>query len=117
MISKAKENLILILKLIKHHPKRTKNRYRGAKSVLLFPIIGLISLLWIIIRVAPKPSRLRYPCMKVAVPTATSFLAYIAAIFTSLFSFHKAKEKLKKSRYSLAIIFLLISIAGGTFLV
>ena len=117
MISKAKENLIIILKLIKHHLKRTKSKYRGAKSVLLFPIIGLISLLWVIIRVAPKPSRLKYPCMRVAVPTATSFLAYIAAIFTSLFSFHKAKEKLKKSNYSLAIIFLLISIAGGTFLV
>jgi hypothetical protein len=112
-----KENIALLLKHIRHHFKRTKSKYSGFKSVLLFPIIGLLSLLWVIVRVAPKPSRLRYPCMKVAVPTTTSFLAYIAAIFTSLFSFHKAKEKLKKSSYSLAIIFLLISIAGGTFLV
>jgi hypothetical protein len=67
--------------------------------------------------VAPKPSRLSYPCMKVAVPTATTFLAYIIAIFTSLFSFRKAREKLRESRYSLGIILLLVSIAGGTFLV
>jgi hypothetical protein len=117
MLGKSKENLLLLLNYIKHHFKRTRNKYRGAKSVLLFPVLGLISLLWVIIRVGAKPSRLRYPCMKVAVPTATSFVAYIIAIFTSLFSFHKAKEKLRKSRYSLGIIFLLISVAGGTFLI
>jgi len=97
--------------------KRTKSKYRGIKSVFLFPIIGLLSLLWVIIRVVPKPSRLRYPCMRVAVPTATSFLAYIIAIFTSLFSFSKAKEKLRTSKYALGILFLLIGVAGGTFLV
>jgi hypothetical protein len=116
MISKAKENLILILKHIKHHLKRTKSNYRGIKSILLFPIIGLISLLWVIIRVGTKPSRLSYPCMKVAVPTATTFLGYIIAIFTSLFSFRKAKEKLAQSKYSLAAILTLISIASGIFL-
>ncbi|MBN1694685.1 DUF362 domain-containing protein [candidate division WOR-3 bacterium] len=117
MLGKSKENIGLLLKYIKHHFKRTKNKYTGIKSVLLFPIIGLLSLLWVIIRVAPKPSRLRYPCMKVAVPTAASFVAYIIAIFASLFSFRKAKENLRKSRYSLGIILLLISIAGGTFLI
>jgi hypothetical protein len=117
MLGKSKENLLLLVNYIKHHFKRTRNKYRGAKSVLLFPVLGLISLLWVIIRVGTKPSRLRYPCMKVAVPTATSFIAYIIAIFTSLFSFHKAKEKLRNSKYSLGIILLLISVAGGTFLV
>jgi hypothetical protein len=117
MISKVREHLALILKHIKHNFKRTKGKYTGIKSVLLFPIIGFISLLWVIVRVAPKPSRLRYPCMKVAVPTATTFLAYIIAIFTSLFSFRKAKEKLAQSRYSFAIILVLISIASGAFLI
>ncbi|MBN1694940.1 DUF362 domain-containing protein [candidate division WOR-3 bacterium] len=117
MVGKVKENIGLLLKHIKHHFKRTKNKYTGSKSVLLFPIIGLLSLLWVIVRVGTKPSRLRYPCMKVAVPTATTFVAYIIAIFTSLFSFRKARENLRKSRYSLAIILLLVSIAGGTFLI
>jgi hypothetical protein len=117
MIGKVRENLVFLLKHLRHHFKRTKSKYTGAKSVLLFPIIGLISLLWVIIRVGTKPSRLSYPCMKVAVPTATTFMAYIIAIFTSLFSFRKARENLRKSRYSIGIILLLISIAGGTFLV
>jgi hypothetical protein len=117
MVRKVKENLILLLKHVRHRFKMAISKYRGAKSVLLFPIIGILSLLWIIIRVAPKPSRLRYPCMKVAVPTATSFIAYAIAIFTSLFSFRKAKEKLKSSKYAVGILLLLVSVAGGTFLV
>jgi len=117
MFTKTKENLELLLKHIKHQFKRTKSKYSGIKSILLFPIIGIISLLWVIIRVGTKPSRLQYPCMKVAVPTATTFLAYIIAIFTSLFSFRKAKEKLSQSRYSFGIILLLVSVAAGTFLV
>jgi len=117
MFRKTKENLVLLLKHIKHQLKRTKSKYSGIKSILLFPIIGIISLLWVILRVGTKPSRLSYPCMKVAVPTATTFLAYIIAIFTSLFSFRKAKEKLSQSRYSFGIILLLISVAAGTFLV
>ena len=117
MFTKTKENLVLLLKHIKHHFKRTISKYSGIKSVLLFPIIGIISLLWVIVRVGTKPSRLRYPCMKVAVPTASTFLAYIIAIFTSLFSFRRAKVKISQSRYSLGIILLLISVAAATFLV
>ena len=94
-----------------------KSKFRGIKSAFLFTIAGILSLLWVIIRVAPKPGRLRYPCMKVAVPTAASFLAYIIAIFTSLFSFSRSKEKLRKSRYAKGILLLLISIACGAFLV
>jgi hypothetical protein len=117
MIRRAKENLVLLLEHIRHHFKRMKNQYRGAKSVLLFPILGFVSLLWVIIRVGTKPSRLRYPCMKVAVPTATTFLVYITALFTSLFSLRKAKEYFKKSRYLVGAMLLLIGIAGGTFLI
>lgn len=117
MIKRAKENLVLFIKHVKHHFKRTKGKNKRIKSLLLFPVIGFLSLLWVIIRVAPKPSRLRYPCMKVAVPTATTFLAYIAAIFTSLFSFRKAREKLRRSKYALGILFLLIGVGGGTFLI
>jgi len=117
MFRKTKENLVLLLKHIKHHFKRIESKRSGFKSVLLFPFIGLLSLLWVVIRVGTKPSRLSYPCMKVAVPTATTFLAYIIAIFTSLFSFRKAKEKLAQSKYSFGILLLLISIAGGAFLI
>ena len=47
---------------------------------LLFPIIGLAALLWILIRVIPKPSRAAYPCMKVAAPMASSFVLWLIGI-------------------------------------
>ena len=117
MVKRVKEILNLLLTHTKHRFERVSSKHKYGKSILLFPVIGLLSLLWVIIRVGTKPSRLRYPCMRVAVPTATTFVAYVIAIFTSLFSFHKAKEKLRKSRYSLAVIFVLIGIVGGAFLI
>jgi hypothetical protein len=117
MIRRAKENLDLLIKYIRHHFKRMKEQYRGTKSVFLFPVVGFISLLWVIIRVGTKPSRLRYPCMKVAVPTATTFLVYITTLFASLFSLRKAKEYWSKSRYLVGAMLLLISTAGGVFLI
>ncbi|MEJ2356422.1 MAG: hypothetical protein P8Y62_11120 [candidate division WOR-3 bacterium] len=117
MVKRVKEILNLLLTHTKHRFERVSSKHKYGKSILLFPVIGLLSLLWVIIRVGTKPSRLRYPCMRVAVPTATTFVAYIIAIFASIFSFHKAKEKLRKSRYSLGVIFVLIGIAGGAFLI
>ena len=40
---------------------------------LLFPAVGLAALIWVIIRVVPKPSRAAYPCQQTAIPVATSF--------------------------------------------
>lgn len=97
--------------------KEARKKWGKLGDLILFPIMGLLALIWVIIRVGPKPSRLRYPCMKVAVPTATSFLAYIAAIFTSLFSFRKARQKFKKARYIPGILLILVSFGAGIFLV
>jgi len=36
--------------------------------IWLFPIAGLLSLIWFLIRVLPKPSRATYPCQRVAAP-------------------------------------------------
>ena len=43
----------------------------------LFPILGIAALIWVIVRVLPKPSRLTYPCIQLAAPLASSFLAYV----------------------------------------
>lgn len=36
----------------------------------MFPITGLLSLVWFVFRVAPKPSRAAYPCQRAAAPLA-----------------------------------------------
>ena len=66
-------------------------RSRGLSRFLL-PLTGLACLVWMLVRVIPKPSRAEYPCMKVAAPLAGGFIAYIAGMTIVLFSFKKARH-------------------------
>jgi len=47
----------------------------------LFPITGLIALIWFLVRVIPKPSRAAYPCQRAAAPLAVSFLMWLTGLF------------------------------------
>lgn len=81
------------------------DRILGVKTNLsrwYFPIIGLAAFLWLLIRVIPKPSRLNYPCMKVAVPIASTFAMYVTGLFTSVVFYRKARKYLTQSRHLLA---------------
>ncbi len=68
------------------------------------PIIGFFALIWIAIRVIPKPSRASYPCMRAAYPVAFSFFAYLAGIGLSSLAFIKAKKWYGKKNYIIASI-------------
>ena len=94
----------IISKYIKVCPKSGK--FRGFRNMtglsrLLFPIIGLAALIWILVRVIPKPSRLNYPCIKTAMPLAWGFLGYILIFVLSAAAFIKSnydvREKLVES--------------------
>jgi len=79
---------------------------------LFFPIVGLASLLWFLVRVIPKPSRATYPCMRVAFPVASSFIIYCTGLFASVVVFKKAQKYLHESRYFLFTLAIIL----GTFL-
>ena len=49
---------------------------------IFLPIVGLVALIWFLVRVIPKPSRLLYPCQRVATPIATGFIAWV--IFSAI---------------------------------
>ncbi len=69
-------------RFFKRCPKRGKIVGINQKSVwyrLFFPIIGLLALIWFLVRVIPKPSRAAYPCQQIAAPLAISFVASIGA--------------------------------------
>lgn len=70
----------------------------------VFPVAGLFSLLWFLIRVIPKPSRATYPCQRVAAPLAGSFVIWLAGIIGSAMAYRRAKVLLQRSRYVLAAI-------------
>ncbi len=83
-------------------------------TIIPFIIIGLASLIWLLIRVLPKPSRITYPCMKVAMPLAFSFLAYLASMSATVLLFRKAIASFKALKYKYALLFLVVAIVAGT---
>ena len=94
-------------KFIKSCPKTGK--FLGFKPLkgfnnLLLPITGFLALLWIIIRVIPKPGRLQYPCMKIAAPFATNFLLYLSGLVAAVISVKKAGYYFSKSKYIIATL-------------
>ncbi|HDQ44976.1 MAG TPA: DUF362 domain-containing protein [bacterium] len=76
----------------------------------LFPILGLLSLIWFLIRVIPKPSRVTYPCIQATAPLASSFVLWLMGLFSSVVLFRKAREYRLQSRHGL---FSLAAVAGA----
>lgn len=90
--------------------------------IWLLPAAGLVSLIWFLIRVVPKPSRATYPCQRLAAPLAGGFVVWIAGLVGSTFLYHRAKRVLKKSRYiaagicaaaAVAIVWSAVCISGN----
>ena len=86
----------------------------------LFPVVGVLSLLWFLIRVLPKPSRAAYPCQRAAAPLASSFVLWLLGMGGCTLAFRHAKHTMRKARFVLGgVLFVLglasaiLSIAGG----
>jgi hypothetical protein len=77
----------------------------------IFLIIGLLSTLWFLIRVIPKPSRATYPCMQAAAPFMSGFIVYLLGIFAAVFAFKTSKKYFADAKYLTASTLL---IAGMT---
>ncbi len=96
------------MKIMTPHNKNMTRRHLGLHGkyswliIWAFPIIGLLSLIWFLIRVVPKPSRATYPCQRVAVPLAGGFLAWVAGLIGSALAYRKARRSLHQSRYVVA---------------
>lgn len=55
--------------------------------------MGLLSLLWFLVRVIPKPSRAAYPCQRAAFPIASSFVVWVMALLGSAFAWRRIRER------------------------
>ncbi len=76
----------------------------------LFPLTGILALIWFLVRVIPKPNRAAYPCQRVAAPLASGFLVWLFGLAASVAFFHKARNLLRKSRYIIAGLALAASV-------
>ena len=80
-----------------------RQKLRNGWLFWLLPAVGLVSLVWFLIRVIPKPSRAMYPCQRMAMPLASGFVAWLIGLAGSVIAFRKARGFLRQSRVPLAI--------------
>jgi len=66
---------------------------------LLFIATGVISTIWFLIRVIPKPSRAAYPCMRVVAPVMSGFVVYLLSLGGIALFIHKARKNFLRARY------------------
>ena len=91
---------------IKRCPKSGKIvgiNYSYSFTKLWFPLVGLMAIVWFLIRVIPKPSRATYPCQQVAAGIGGSFLIYLISIISSLSIYQQIKKRINKP---IALVFI-----------
>lgn len=95
-----------------HHRSDKKHTHPAVTKYSRFylPFIGLLALVWIALRVIPKPSRASYPCMRAAFPVASGFLAYLASIGLSALVYMKAKTWYRRKKYVFAFLGLVVGL-------
>jgi hypothetical protein len=80
---------------------------------LLLPLAGFGALVWFCVRVIPKPSRARYPCMRAAAPLASSFVIALLAFFGSSLFLKKARSFAHRSRFAAFALCLAAGLCSG----
>jgi len=81
-------------------------------SRLLFPLIGVAAFVWIVFRVATKPSRISYPCVRTAMPFASSLIGYVLFFGMSMVAWLRARKTQALSATLFAVVFGVIGIVG-----
>lgn len=91
------------------------------KNVVLkvcFPLLGLAALIWFLIRVVPKPSRMDYPCQQVVAPIALSFVAFISSTLVGVGTWKRFHSLWHSRRFYTGLSVLLVGVLlSGTFYV
>jgi len=82
------------------------------KRFLLFPVIGILAIVWFLFRCIPKPSRIAYPCQRIAAGIGITFITFLAGTLGSL-SVFKLIKGLAKKRSVITLVCCLLICAGA----
>jgi hypothetical protein len=74
------------------------------KTSWFWIILGLASVIWVLIRVVPKPSRAIYPCQRVAQPLAAGFIAWLLGLTGYSLIIYRARQLFQRQRYVMGVI-------------
>jgi hypothetical protein len=101
------------------HPKPASLRPRPDRASwgyrLGYVLVGLASLAWLGVRSGLRPSRLAYPCQRVAATQGLGFVAYVASAIASTRVYHllRRRQGLRRAFLAVAGLALLAPLPGG----
>jgi hypothetical protein len=72
-----------------HEKPRRLRRWRA----WTLPGLGLLSLIWFLVRVIPKPIRATYPCQRAAFPLASGFVIWVMSVLGAAAAWRKARNR------------------------
>lgn len=85
---------------------------KNIHSKIIFFTLGLLSTLWFLFRVIPKPSRAAYPCMQATAPYMAGFVLWLTSLFSSALFLVKFRKSLAAHKWIYAGAFLLLFAVG-----
>ena len=84
---------------------------RKSRGMIFYIILGVLSLVWFLVRVVPRPSRITYPCQRLAAANAAGFITWLFGTLLTLALFKNARKKLRESRYATGYAMLTAALA------
>jgi len=79
---------------------------------IIFFTLGILSTIWFLIRVIPKPSRAAYPCMQATAPYMAGFVLWLSSLFSSALFLVKFRKSLAEHKLIYAGAFFTLFIIG-----
>jgi len=88
-------------------------RFDSIYVKIAFPVVGLLAIIWFLVRVLPKPSRILYPCQQIAAGIGGTFLLHVFGVITSLAAYQQIRRRINH-RTALGIIISTILVTSIT---
>ncbi|MGA3286995.1 MAG: T9SS type A sorting domain-containing protein [Bacteroidota bacterium] len=104
MFSKIRQLVMKQFTVCPRTGKITGPKIGARKALWLWIVLGLVSVIWVLIRVVPKPSRATYPCQKVAQPLAAGFIVWLLGLVGSSLIIQRARSLFQRHRYVVGVI-------------
>jgi hypothetical protein len=93
------------------HREKNISQNRGP---IFFVVLGIVSVIWFLLRVIPKPSRITYPCQRMAAANTVAFITWLLGTYFSMTLIKKAQCKWKESKIPIATLLITLAIVTGT---
>lgn len=104
MFSKIKQLVINQFTVCPSTGKITGLKTGKRKALLIWVALGVASVIWVLIRVVPKPDRAAYPCLRVAQPLAAGFIAWLLGLAGSTLIMRRARRLFQRKQYVVGAI-------------